>query len=50
MAVKDFSDTVKKLTDFMNKAKRSLLDKIAAGQWDEKIEAELKEACNEFNK
>lgn len=50
VAVKDVSATEKKLTDFMNKAKRTLLDKIAAGQWDEKIEAELKEACGEFSK
>ncbi|KKR34610.1 MAG: ATP synthase subunit alpha [Candidatus Magasanikbacteria bacterium GW2011_GWA2_40_10] len=48
VAVKDISVAEKKLTDFMNKSKRSLLDKIAAGQWDEKIEAELKEACGEF--
>ncbi len=50
VAVKDVSATEKKLNDFMNKSKRSLLDKIAAGEWDEKIEAELKSACSEFNK
>jgi len=50
VAVKDISATEKKLNDFMNKSKRSLLDKIAAGEWDEKIEKELKSACEEFNK
>lgn len=50
VAVKDVSAAEKKLTDFMNKSKRSLLDKIAAGEWDEKIETELKSACSEYNK
>ena len=50
VAVKDVLVAEKKLTDFMGKAKRSLLDKIAAGEWDEKIETELKSACEEFNK
>ncbi|TSC84821.1 MAG: F-type H+-transporting ATPase subunit alpha [Parcubacteria group bacterium Gr01-1014_13] len=50
VAVKDISTAEKKLNDFMNKSKRSLLDKIAAGEWDEKIEKELKSACEEFNK
>ena len=50
VAVKDISAAEKKLTDFMSKSKRSLLDKIAAGEWDEKIETELKSACEEFNK
>ncbi len=50
VAVKDISVAEKKLTDFMGKTKRTLLDKIAKGEWDEKIEAELKSACEEFNK
>jgi F-type H+-transporting ATPase subunit alpha len=50
VAVKDVSATEKKLTEFMSKSKRSLLDKIAAGEWDEKIETELKSACGEFKK
>jgi F-type H+-transporting ATPase subunit alpha len=50
VAVKDISAAEKKLNDFMNKSKRSLLDKIASGEWDEKIETELKAACSEFNK
>ncbi len=45
VAVKDVSAAEKKLTDFMGKAKRSLLDKIANGEWDEKVEAELKSIC-----
>jgi F-type H+-transporting ATPase subunit alpha len=48
VAVKDVSATEKKLTEFMSKSKRSLLNKIAAGEWDEKIETELKSACEEF--
>ena len=48
--VKDIAAAEKKLADFMSKAKKPLLDKIAKGEWDEKIEAELKEACGEFNK
>ena len=50
VAVKDISAAEKKLTNFMNKSKRSLLDKIAAGEWDEKIETELKAACSEYKK
>ena len=50
VAVKDVSAMEKKLTDFMNKSKRSLLDKIAAGEWDEKVETELKSVCAEFKK
>jgi len=48
--VKDVGETEKKLIDFMNKTKRALLDKLAKGEWDDKIEAELKSACEEFNK
>lgn len=50
VAVKDISAAEKKFADFMRKAKRPLLDKIAVGEWDEKIEAELKSACEEFKK
>ena len=50
IAVKDIPAADKKFADFMRKAKRPLLDKIAAGEWDEKIEAELKSACEEFKK
>lgn len=48
--VKDISAAEKRLVDFMHKIKRPLLDKIAKGEWDEKIEKELKEACEEFTK
>ena len=50
IAVKDIPATEKKFAGFMRKAKRPLLDKISAGEWDEKIEAELKSACEEFKK
>ena len=50
IAVKDIPATEKKFADFMRKAKRPLLDKISTGEWDEKIEAELKSACEEFKK
>jgi len=39
-----------KFHDFMNKTKSALLEKISAGNWDEKIENELKEAVSDFNK
>ncbi len=48
--VKDVSATEIKLIEFLNKSKRTLLDKLAAGEWDEKVEAELKGACEEFKK
>jgi len=39
-----------KFHDFMNKTKSVLLEKIAKGEWDDKIEAELKEAIEQFKK
>jgi len=48
--VKDISASEKKFVDFMHKTKRPLLEKIAKGEWDEKIEKDLKEACEEFLK
>ncbi|OGH71389.1 MAG: F0F1 ATP synthase subunit alpha [Candidatus Magasanikbacteria bacterium RIFCSPLOWO2_01_FULL_43_20b] len=48
--VKDVPETEKKLLVYMNKTKRALLDKIAAGEWDEKVEAGLKSACESFLK
>ncbi|MFA5062028.1 MAG: F0F1 ATP synthase subunit alpha [Patescibacteria group bacterium] len=48
--VKDVPVAEKKLADFMNKYKKPLLEKIAKGEWDEKVEAELKSACEEFKK
>ena len=35
---------------FFNKTRLPLLNKIAQGEWDEKVEKELKEACSEFGK
>jgi len=48
--VKDVSETEAKLIEFLNKSKRTLLDKLVAGEWDEKIEKELGDACLEFKK
>ncbi|HAT03968.1 MAG TPA: F0F1 ATP synthase subunit alpha [Candidatus Magasanikbacteria bacterium] len=48
--VKAVSEHEKKLVEFMNKTRRALLDKIKAGEWDEKIEGELRDACVEFKK
>jgi len=48
--VKNVSETEKKLVAFMNKSKKALLDKIRKGEWDEKIEEELKSACDKFKK
>jgi len=48
--VKDVSETETKLIEFMNKSKRTLLDKLAAGEWDDSVEAELKSSCEEFVK
>lgn len=48
--IKNISSTEKKLMEFMEKSKRSLLDQIAQGEWDDKIEQALKSACEEFIK
>jgi len=47
---KNIPEAEKKLTEFMNKYKRPVLDKLAKAEWDEKIEAELKSACEEYVK
>ncbi|MBU1613417.1 F0F1 ATP synthase subunit alpha [Patescibacteria group bacterium] len=39
-----------KLHEFMNQTKSVLLEKIDAGEWDDKVEAELKVAIEEFKK
>jgi F-type H+-transporting ATPase subunit alpha len=39
-----------KLHEFLNKSKSVLLEKIGKGEWDEKIEKELKGAIEEFKK
>lgn len=38
------------LHTFLDKSKKPLIDAIAAGNWDEKIEAELKDAIAEYKK
>jgi len=48
--VKDVSATETKLIEFMNKSKRTLLDKLAAGEWSDELEKELGDACEEFKK
>jgi F-type H+-transporting ATPase subunit alpha len=36
------------LLDFANKTKKSLVQKLARGEWGDEIEAELKKTCEEF--
>lgn len=48
--VKDVHAAEDKLLNFVRKSKRALLEKLAKGEWDEKIEAGLKETCEEFKK
>ena len=50
VAVKDIRNWEEKFHDFLEKSKGSLLGKMEKGEWDEKIEGELKEACGEFKK
>lgn len=49
-SVKEIADAEKKFLEFMNRSKRALLDKLAKGDWEDSVESELKDACNEFNK
>jgi len=39
-----------KLTQFARKTRQGLLDAIKAGTWDDKVQHELKELCEEFKK
>ena len=39
-----------KFHQFMNKTRAALLNKIGQGEWDEKIEQDLKDACGEYVK
>lgn len=50
VAVKDIKTWEDAFHNFMNKSKGALLEKIAAGTWDEVTENELKEAITEFKK
>ncbi len=47
--VKNIRDWENKLHQFLNKFKPVLLQKIGEGEWDEKMEKELKEAIGEFS-
>ncbi|MEK7644295.1 MAG: F0F1 ATP synthase subunit alpha [Patescibacteria group bacterium] len=48
--MKDLADKEKNLLEFMRTAKSKLLDQIAGGEWNEKVENGLKEVCLEFSK
>lgn len=48
--VEKVREAEKKLLDFAVKSKSALLAKIAAGQWDDAVEKELKDACEEWRK
>jgi len=48
--VKNIKDAEIKFVDFINKSKRKLLDQILNNEWDEKVEGDLKSACEEFSK
>ncbi len=49
-AVKEIRQAEIDFISFVRRSKKLLLDKIAKGEWDEAIETELKEACEEFVK
>jgi len=49
IAVPDIREWEDKFHDHMNKTHKHLLDKIAKGEWDEKIESELKTACVDYS-
>ncbi|MFH1292094.1 MAG: F0F1 ATP synthase subunit alpha [bacterium] len=48
--VKNMQEWEIKFHNYFNKSKSLLLDKIGRGEWDDKIEDELKSACEEFVK
>ncbi len=48
--VKNMKEWEDKFHAFLDKSKKALLEKMGRGEWDEKIEGELKEAINEFKK
>jgi len=50
VAVNEMQTWENKFHEFFNRSKSALLGKIAKAEWDDKIEAELKEACGEFVK
>jgi F-type H+-transporting ATPase subunit alpha len=48
--VTDIKEWEQKLHEFLNTSKKTLLNKLSKGEWDEKIESELKEAFVELKK
>lgn len=48
--VENVREAETKLLSFAVKSKSALLAKIASGQWDDAVEKELKEACEEWKK
>lgn len=48
--VLEMANWEKKFHEFMDKNRTSLLDKIGEGKWDDEVEKELKEACDQFVK
>ena len=48
--VEKVREAEKKLLDFVVKSKSVLLGKIAAGEWNDVVEQELKDACEEWRK
>lgn len=50
VAVKDMRDWEDKFHAFLKKSKQALMSKMAKGEWDEKVEKELKDAIGEYKK
>ncbi|MFH1789456.1 MAG: F0F1 ATP synthase subunit alpha [bacterium] len=48
--VAEMTEWETKFHEYINKSNRPLLNKISKGEWDGKIEKELKEMCEQFNK
>mgnify|MGYP001558449183 CR=1 FL=1 len=48
--MKDLADKEKNLLEFMRTAKSKLLDQIAGGEWNEKVENGLKEGSSALTK
>jgi len=48
--IENVSEFETKLLDFMTTAKTDVLQKIKKGEWNDEIEASLKQACEEFSK
>lgn len=46
--VKEIRAWEKKFHEHFNLSQKTLLEKITKGEWDEKVEAELKSACEDF--